>query len=209
LIEPQPAYQASPCRSNLATTLNSRALHHSLSTPQRVSPDVAMVAIRTPAICMERPSPSPAISSPTPAARDLQTQEYCENGEGGTSLASPLMAGVIAVMNEKRNAGGEPLVGLPIPCCIATAAAATDRFHASGLNQIVAPENTRVGAARLFQQPQRGAGGHGQFRAFPHHQCALCARGLRIDICEGVNDVFNYTSLASAAFPRRLPATTM
>ena len=33
-----------------------------------------------------------------------KTEEYCENPIGGTSLASPLMAGVMAVMNQKREA---------------------------------------------------------------------------------------------------------
>jgi len=117
LIEPQPAYQASAVPLNLATTLNLASGYTiPLSTPQRVSPDVAMVADpytgylygETFTIAGNKLADSGCTRSP-------KTQEYCENGEGGTSLASPLMAGVIAVMNEKRNAGGEPLVGFANP----------------------------------------------------------------------------------------------
>jgi subtilase family serine protease len=45
LLEPQPAYQASSVPLNLATTLNlASGFTVPLSSPQRVSPDVAMVA---------------------------------------------------------------------------------------------------------------------------------------------------------------------
>jgi subtilase family serine protease len=204
LIEPQPAYQASAVPLNLATTLNLASGYTiPLSTPQRVSPDVAMVADpytgylygETFTIAGNKL----ADSGCTPISK---TQEYCENGEGGTSLASPLMAGVIAVMNEKRNAGGEPLVGFANPLLYSYGSGGNGiDFTASGLNQIVAPENPvsvlRGYSSNLNEVRVVTVNSVPFLITSAPYALEVCG----IDICEGVNDVFNYTSLASAAFP--------
>ncbi len=43
------------------------------------------------------------------------TTEYCEIGIGGTSLASPLFAGVLALVNQARFAQKKPAVGFVNP----------------------------------------------------------------------------------------------
>jgi subtilase family serine protease len=49
------------------------------------------------------------------------TTEYCEVAEGGTSLASPLFAGVLAVADQARHHIGRPAVGFVNPALYALA----------------------------------------------------------------------------------------
>jgi subtilase family serine protease len=203
LLETQPAYQAAAVPVALATTLNlGSGYTEPLPTAMRVSPDVAMVAdpytgylygetftIAGNAIADHGCTPISA------------TEEYCESAIGGTSLASPLMAGVVAVMNQKRNASGEPLVGFANPLFYSAGSRGNGTSFNEALNQIVAPtENVSVlrGYAANLNEARVVTINSVPF-VITSTPYALEVCGLTI--CLGLNDVFNYTSLSSASVP--------
>jgi subtilase family serine protease len=202
LLDSQPSYQASVVPYALATTLNLASTYtEPLPNPQRVSPDVAMVADpytgylygETFTIAGNRYSDSGCkpISS---------TEEYCEGGIGGTSLASPLMAGVVAVMNQKRIATGEPVVGFvnPLLYSFGSGGNGANNLNSAPLNQIVAPSQP-VAVLRGY------ADNLNEVRVVTINSVpfniSTAPYGIftcGIALCEGLDDVFNYTSLSSA-----------
>jgi subtilase family serine protease len=203
LLETQPAYQAGVVPAALATTLNlASGYTEPLPTAMRVSPDVAMDAdpytgylfgetftIAGNAIADHGCTPISA------------TQEYCENAIGGTSLASPLMAGVVAVMNQKRKASGEPVVGFANPLFYSVGSHGNGTSFNQALNQIVAPtENVSLlrGYAANLNEARIVTVNSVPF-VITSTPYALEVCGL--PICLGINDVFNYTSLSSASIP--------
>jgi subtilase family serine protease len=194
LLEPQPAYQAGVVPDALATTLNDASGATTfLPTPMRVAPDVAMVAdpytgyLFGESFTIAGDNVADAGCTPYSA-----TVEYCETSIGGTSLASPLMAGAFAVMNQKRLDKGEPLVGFVNPLLYSYASGTT--LTSAGLNQIVPPASpvavlrgyandlTRVRVVTINSVPLLV-----DSTPFPLQVCGL-------PICEGLDDVFNYTS---------------
>ncbi len=132
-----------------------------------------------------------------------KTEEYCEGGIGGTSLASPLMAGVIAVLNEKRIKSGEPLVGFANPLFYSLGSRGNGRnnLDAAAFNQIVAPsepvsvlrgyanDRTEVRVVTINSVPYN--------ISTDPYDLFVCT----LSICEGLNDVFNFVSLSSASAP--------
>lgn len=202
LLEAQPSYQKGVVSDALATTLNlASGYTEMLPSPQRVSPDVAMVADpytgylfgETFTIAGDKYADSgcKAIS---------KTEEYCENAIGGTSLASPLMAGVIAVMNQKRSAAGEPLVGFANPLFYSNGSHGNGvNFTSGGLNQIVAPAEP-VSLLRGYANNPNSVrvvtvNSVPELIVTTPYPFEVCAQS----ICEGINDVFNFTSLATYA----------
>ena len=87
----------------------------------RVSPDISMVGDPyTGVIVGESYTISPIAYNNTNYDRSQctptsDTTEYCETPSGGTSLSSPLMAGVIAVVDQARRAAHKPQVGFANP----------------------------------------------------------------------------------------------
>jgi subtilase family serine protease len=204
LLERQPAYQARVVPEALATTLNlASGFTEPLPFAQRVSPDVAMDADPyTGYLYGETFTIAGNPISDSGCKPISKTEEYCEGGIGGTSLSSPLMAGVIAVMNQKRAASGEPLVGFANPLLYSVGSRGNGvTFDTAPINQIVAPPEPvsvlRGYAANLHEMRVV------TINSVPFNitiaPYALFVCGL--PVCLGINDVWNYTSLSSASFP--------
>ena len=196
LLEAQPSWQAPVVPNALATTLNlasGQAIPE--PTAQRVSPDVAMVGDPYTGYLYGETftiAGNPiADSGCTPISA---TQEYCEDSIGGTSLASPLMAGVIAILDQKRLQSGKPLVGFANPLFYSHATASGS---GTGFDPVSAPTSpvavlrgyasnlTEVRVVTLNSVPFL-------IDTTPY---AIIACGYTV--CEGVNEVFNYTSNAA------------
>jgi hypothetical protein len=180
----------------LATTLYDAAGYPiTLPQPQRVSPDVSMVAdpytgyLYGETFTIAGNSASDAGCTPD----KLQTtEEYCEAGIGGTSLASPLMAGVIAIVDQQRNLSGKPLVGFANPWFYG--AQIGTGLKSAGINDVLPPTGatavlrgyttdlTRIRVVTVNSAPFL-------IETAPY---ALFVCG--VTICEGLNDVFNYTT---------------
>jgi subtilase family serine protease len=203
LLETQPAYQASAVPAALATTLNlASGYTEPLPTPMRVSPDVAMVADPYTGYLFGETFTIAGSKILDSGCKPISaTEEYCENSIGGTSLASPLMAGVIAVMNQKRKASGEPTVGFANPLLYSVGSKGNGKTFNQALNQIVAPtENVSLlrGYAADLNEARVITVNSVPF-VITSTPYALEVCGL--PICLGINDVFNYTSLSTASVP--------
>ena len=194
LVSPQPSYQAGIVPTALATTLHAASGSSFTIGTQRVSPDVSMDAdpytgyLIGETFTIAGNSISDAGCTPVTA-----TTEYCEIGYGGTSLASPLMAGMFAVVNQARLAAGKPLLGFANPFLYAGKIGTT--LTSSGINDVVAPAKpvavlrgyandlTRVRVVTINSVPFN-------IETVPY---ALEIRG--VTICEGINDIFNFTTI--------------
>jgi subtilase family serine protease len=203
LLEAQPSYQAAAVPVALATTLNlASGYTEPLPSRQRVSPDVAMVADPyTGYLYGETFTIAGNAIADAGCTAISSTEEYCEGAIGGTSLASPLMAGVIAVMNQKRAATGEPLVGFANPLLYSVGSRGNGVNFSQALNQIIAPtENVSLlrGYAADLNEARIVTINSVPF-VITSTPFALEVCGLTI--CLGLNDVFNYTSLSSASVP--------
>jgi subtilase family serine protease len=204
LLEAQPSYQATAVPQNLATTLNLASGYTvPLPNPQRVSPDVAMVADPYTGYLFGETFTIAGSTLADHGCKPISaTEEYCENAIGGTSLASPLMAGVIAVMDSKRVDEGLPLLGLANPLLYSVGSKGNGVLLNQALNQIVAPAEPVAllrGYAANLQEARVVTVNSVPFLITTTTPYALEVCGL--SICEGVNDIWNYTSLSSAAFP--------
>ena len=203
LLEAQPAYQAGVVPAALATTLNlGNGFTEPLPAAQRVSPDVSMVADPYTGYLFGETFTIAGNAIADSGCKPISaTEEYCENPIGGTSVSSPLTAGVMAVMNQKRKASGEPLVGFVNPLLYSVGSRGNGTSFDQALNQIVAPTDnvsmlrgyaSNLNVARIVT-----------INSVPFvitstpYALEVCA----LPICLGLNDVFNYTSLSSASVP--------
>ena len=103
LVMPEPFYQVAVVPTILATeTVTATGQIVPLNPPARVTPDIAVDAdIDTGLLVGETFTISfPPVDGG--CTQVTQTTEYCELGTGGTSLATPLLAGVLALVNEDR-----------------------------------------------------------------------------------------------------------
>ena len=125
----------------LATTLNlASGSTTPLPNPQRVSPDVAMDADPYTGYLVGETFTISGTIADQGCTAISKTEEYCEVAFGGTSVSSPLMAGVFAVMNQRRAAHGEPLVGFANPLLYSIGSRGNGTsFTSAAINQIVAP----------------------------------------------------------------------
>ena len=204
LLEQQPSYQAQVVPEALATTLNlASGYTEPLPFAQRVSPDVAMVA--DPYTGYLYGETFTIAGNPindagcTPISK---TEEYCEGGIGGTSLASPLMAGVIAIMNQKRAASGEPSVGFANPLFYSAGSRGNGiNLTSAALNQIVAPSEPVSVLRGYASNPNEVRVVTVNSVPFLITTAPYALEVCNLSICEGLNDVFNYTSLSSASVP--------
>jgi subtilase family serine protease len=204
LLEQQPAYQAHVVPDVLAATLNlASGFSEPLPLPQRVSPDVAMVADPyTGYLYGETYTIAGDPISDAGCTPISKTEEYCEGSIGGTSLASPLMAGVVAIMNQERAASGEPLVGFANPLFYSAGSRGNGVNLTSGaINEIVAPSEPvsvlRGYASNAHEVRVVTVNSVPFLITTAPYALEVCA----LPICEGLNDVFNYTSLSSASVP--------
>ena len=200
LLESQPAYQAGVVSDALATTLNlASTFTEPLPNPMRVSPDIAMVADPyTGYLYGQTYTIAGNAIADFGCTPTTKTQEYCENAIGGTSLASPLMAGVIAVIDQKRKATGEPVVGFANPWLYSVGSQSNGIYLHDPINQIVAPKEPTA-LLRSYQADLTTARLI-TVNSVPFNilttPYAIFTCGIAI--CEGVDEVFNYTSEASA-----------
>jgi subtilase family serine protease len=122
LIEPAPSYQADVPYSLSGFTTNSAGKRVALGAAYRVTPDISMVGDPYTGVLfgMTYTTASPP-KLDAGCARLSSTTEYCEVAEGGTSLASPLFAGVLALVNQARHGIHRPAVGFVNPALYALA----------------------------------------------------------------------------------------
>jgi subtilase family serine protease len=116
LVMLQPWYQKEVVPLVFATqTYLSGGNTVALDPPRRVTPDIAMLAdVETGFLVGET---FPIFTPPVdPGCTALsKTEEYCEYKFGGTSLATPLLAGILALANEKRFSNGRQPVAFVNP----------------------------------------------------------------------------------------------
>ena len=193
LVEPQPDYQASVVPTALATTLSTASGGViPLPTPQRVSPDVSMVADPyTGYLYGETYTIAGDGHSDIGCKAISSTTEYCEIAEGGTSLASPLMAGILAVVDQARRAASKPVIGFANPWFYSAKIGTSTNLRGAGINDVVAPtaptavlrgyvtDPTEIRVVTLNSVPLLQT-----TTPFPLQVCADT-------ICEGIDDVFN------------------
>jgi subtilase family serine protease len=200
LLESQPSYQAAIVSYALATTLNLASTYtEPLPNPMRVSPDVALVADPYTGYLYGETFTIAGNAIADHGCKPIsETEEYCENAEGGTSLASPLMAGVIAVVNQKRLAAGEPEVGFANPWLYSVGSEGNGVSLHSAINQIIAPTEPvallRGYAANLNEARVVTVNSVPFNIQTVPYGIFTCG----IPICLGVDDVFNYTSESTA-----------
>jgi len=103
LLMPEPIYQYNVVPKEFSTqTYTSSGVPVPLAPPRRVTPDISMVADPFTGMLFGE---TYTISSPPVDAGCLQLTEmteYCEQAIGGTSLATPLLAGVLGLVNQSR-----------------------------------------------------------------------------------------------------------
>jgi subtilase family serine protease len=117
LIFGQPSYQAGVVPSALSTkttTLDGQTI--TFSRPHRVTPDISLVGDPNTGVLVGETyqvSGDPLIDAGcTPLDGGL---EYCERRIGGTSLSSPLFAGVLALVDQARFDAGKGSLGFVNP----------------------------------------------------------------------------------------------
>ena len=194
LVSPQPSYQAGVVPTALATTLHAASGSSFTISAQRVSPDVSMDADPyTGYLIGESFTTAGNAISDAGCTPKTKTTEYCEIGFGGTSLASPLMAGMFAVVNQARLAAGKPLLGFANPFLYAGKIGTT--LTSAGINDVQAPtmpvavlrgyanDPTRVRVVTINSVPFNIA-------ATPY-TLEVCGN----TICEGFDDIFNFTTV--------------
>jgi len=116
LSQLSPFYQATVPYSLSGFTHLANGASVWLQTPRRVTPDISMVGDPyTGFIYGETFTISGDPVGDAPCKPISATLEYCETVIGGTSLASPLFAGVLALVNEARFSQFEPSVGFINP----------------------------------------------------------------------------------------------
>ncbi len=203
LLEAQPAYQAKAVPASLATSLNLASGYvETLPNPQRVSPDISMLADPyTGFIFGETFTIAGNAIADKGCTPSTETTEYCQTSIGGTSVASPWMAGVMAVLNSKRIATGEPLVGFANPLLYSVGSQSNGTYFGDAINQVIAP-TTPVALLRGYEANLN------EVRVVTVNSVpfliitapyALEVCGL--PLCLGINDVWNYTSLSPADVP--------
>lgn len=111
-----PAYQAKVPYSMSGFTRLKDGTSVPLEAPHRVTPDIAMVADPYTGFLTGETytkAGDPTFDGFCDAL--TSTTEYCEIGIGGTSLAAPTFAGVLALVNQARFARGKGAIGFVNP----------------------------------------------------------------------------------------------
>jgi subtilase family serine protease len=140
LSQPQPGYQQGIVPSSLSSfTYDIFGTQYPLAQADRVTPDIAMDAdAQTGMLIGEEFSVVTPGGDPGCVLNvGSTTLEYCEYVEGGTSLASPLFAGVLALVNEKRFNNSLTALGFVNPSLYALTPGAPG--SRSAITDVVAP----------------------------------------------------------------------
>ncbi|MDX6228375.1 MAG: hypothetical protein QOI76_1765 [Frankiales bacterium] len=127
----QPPYQVGKVNGLGTSTVTASGTPVTYSQPRRVVPDVSMVGDPNTGLLYGQTydvSGDPLIDAGcTPVAGN---REYCERRIGGTSLSSPLFAGVLALVDQARLDNGDGLLGFANPALYSLS---------SGLVDVLAP----------------------------------------------------------------------
>ena len=139
LFWPQPSYQKGVVPKGLSEHINTMdTAQISLGAPNRVVPDIAMLADPFTGFLQGE-----TMFESTPGTLDLGCTaiahpayaEYCTFQQGGTSVASPLFAGVVAVIDSARLSSGKSMLGFANPSLyklkVGPSQAIQDVFHVS------------------------------------------------------------------------------
>ncbi len=193
LLEAQPDYQAAVVPAALATTLNEASGESVPLTPRRVSPDISADADPyTGYLYGETFTIAGDGHSDIGCTKESATTEYCEIPEGGTSLASPLTAGVMATVNEVHGLLGRPFVGFANPWLYSHPVGQTT--NSAGINQITAPSKPTAVLRGYVTNPN-------EVRVVTINSvpdliitAPFALQVCSDPICEGIDDVFNYTT---------------
>lgn len=119
LFMEQPSYQKTVVPKSLSEYLyTSQGGQVYFGAPKRVVPDVAMLAdlftgfLQGQTFLETNPG---TLDITCTAVTTPANAEYCEFPEGGTSVASPLFAGVVAIVDSARLSSGKGLLGFANP----------------------------------------------------------------------------------------------
>jgi len=183
----QPSYQAGVVRSGISTvTFSAAGEPIYFNTPRRVIPDMAMDADPYSGFLMgETFTISSTAVNNTGCIKTSKTTEYCEFGEGGTSLASPSFAGVLALVNQARAKKGLGSVGFVNPRLYKLKAGAPG----STKDPLVDVRAPAAPTAALRAYPA-SIGENPRVITINSQPFDGCTKGA----CEGVDDVFNQTT---------------
>jgi subtilase family serine protease len=187
-FQTQPAYQARVVPASISTvTFSAAGEPISFNRPRRVAPDVAMDADPYSGFLMGETFTiaSTAVSNGGCTAFS-KTMEYCEFAEGGTSLASPSFAGVLARVDQARQANGLGDIGLVNPRLYAVKAGVPGSTTTALVDVI--PPSTPTSVLRAYP----ASAGENPRVVTVNSQPA--SGGCSQAICEGVDDVFNATT---------------
>lgn len=203
LLEKQPAYQRNAVSYALATSLNlASGTVEILPNRQRVSPDIAMDADPYTGYLIGETFTIAGDPYADAGCKPISaTEEYCEIGYGGTSLASPLMAAVVAVLDQKRNASGQPVIGFANPLLYSVGSRGDGVSFNQAINQIVAPTQPVSVLRGYANDPTRIRVVTVNSVPFLIDTAPYGILVCGLPICEGINEVWNFTSLSSASNP--------
>jgi subtilase family serine protease len=103
-VEPQPFYQVGVVPGMLSNqTYLNNGTPVPLASPRRVTPDISMDANPLTGVLIGETDAITGDPSYDHGCVKLSRHtQYCERNQGGTSLATPLFAGVLALVNEER-----------------------------------------------------------------------------------------------------------
>jgi subtilase family serine protease len=185
--QPQPFYQAGVVPSALSdVTFAASGEPIFFNESRRVIPDVALDADPYSGFLMgETFTISSTAVNNAGCTKLSSTTEYCEFGEGGTSLASPSFAGVLALVDQARAKKGLSAVGFANPRLynLKTGAPGTTSQPLVDVRAPKAPTSVlRAYPASLGENPRVVT-----VNSVPSSNCPQ-------GNCEGVDDVFNLTS---------------
>lgn len=112
----QPSYQAGTVPDALSTQTSATSGTLSFTSPHRVTPDISMDADpNTGGLYGQTYNISHDALIDAGCQKLSTTLEYCERRIGGTSLASPLFAGMLALVDQQRFANGKSAIGFANP----------------------------------------------------------------------------------------------
>ncbi len=193
LLETQPDYQAAVVPAALATTLNEASGESVPLSPHRVSPDISADADPyTGYLYGETFTIANDGHSDIGCTPESATTEYCEIDEGGTSLASPLTAGVMATVNEVHGLLGRPFVGFANPWLYSHRIGRT--ANSAGINQVLPPATPTAVLRGYVTDPN-------EVRVVTINSvpdliitAPFALQVCSTAICEGIDDVFNTTT---------------
>ena len=182
----QPSYQAGIVPASLSTvTFTTDGEEIFFNSPRRVAPDISMDADPYSGFLMGETFTISATAVNNAGCTKLSTTtEYCEFGEGGTSLATPSLAGVLAVVDQARAKKGMGTVGF-INHMLYKLKVGTGT-NAAPLRDVNAP-TTPTSVLRAYPA---AIGENPRVITVNSVPSSGCPGGL----CEGVDDVFNLTT---------------